>query len=371
MISLRKKTKSIIIGDAKNQFIKYLFKHIRDEDVDLEVGSVTSADKSYYDGALIDFSSKLDLVLPFFNTIIVIIKMYFFFFIFGHRYKSINIQYISGFYYFLIKTGVIKKEQLIISFWGSDINNLQDKNLYKIKYIIEKSKLITCATEDVKKKLIERFSLNENLILVIKYGLEPLEYIKNNSLSRLECKHLFGIESEKITIVIGYNASKNQQHIKIIQVLKEKLPGSLLNRIKFILPLTYGRDEEYISTLKNEFSGLNVLFLEKYLTDKDVSSLRILADIFINLQVHDVFSGSMQEHLYAQGLVITGSWLNYVELRNYENFIEISDIDLIGEKICEILHSNIISSRSETYIKDIYDLSSWNVLKKKWAAIIK
>src|SRR5690606_21923209 len=107
-----------------------------------------------------------------------------------------------------------------------------------------------------------------------------------------------------------------------------------------IFPFTYGGNNHYISRVKEklERSSLNYRIIEDYLSDEQISLLRLATDLFIQVQTTDAFSGSMREHLFAKNMVVTGSWLPYQTLvRKGIYFETIKGLQFLGEKVSDLM----------------------------------
>jgi hypothetical protein len=73
---------------------------------------------------------------------------------------------------------------------------------------------------------------------------------------------------------------------------------------------------------------LSYRVLDTALSDREVAMLRCATDILIHVPISDVFSAAMLETLYAGGLLITGAWLPYSELRHaHVSFDAIATLD--------------------------------------------
>jgi hypothetical protein len=110
-------------------------------------------------------------------------------------------------------------------------------------------------------------------------------------------------------------------------------------------------------------SNLNFIIFEEYMTDLMVARLRKATDIYVNLQVTDMLSGAMQEHIYAGNQVITGKWLAYQELKDIgANFHEVYSIEELPSLIIQCK-----KNLNEKKMQDaIYCLSSWNKVIDGW-----
>ena len=103
------------------------------------------------------------------------------------------------------------------------------------------------------------------------------------------------------------------------------------NRIFIILPWTYGVDD---NGYKSEIEKLLIdhydyVFLTKRLSDEEIVALRMVTDVLIEVQKTDALNATMLETMYANGDVITGSWLQYQDI--YDRGVKMYQVDSVGE----------------------------------------
>jgi hypothetical protein len=184
-----------------------------------------------------------------------------------------------------------------------------------------------------------------------------------------QCKAKFGLNTDKITITIGYNASNNNQHLKVL----ESLIASKTIRTKsfeVLLPLTYGRTKDYVDKIVLLLEKLKIEYktLNHFLSATEVMYLRYATDIFIQAPLSDALSGSLREHIYAKNIVITGSWLPYQILnQNGIFFFKVDDFNQIPE-LLNTISSNFRAEKNKCDKNPelIYNISSWNRVVHDW-----
>jgi hypothetical protein len=227
----------------------------------------------------------------------------------------------------------VKKE--IITIWGSELLQCTKKKRLENQLYYNEADCITVSTEQMRSELNRQYSHKyENYTRINRFGLSVFDCIdeisKKESREEL-CSH-FGItDPTKIMVLIGYNGRPRQKLIELTQALK-KIPVELQQRVVAIYTLTYGMDEKYYEEIQNEISSLKIekVILKDYMNETETARLRCISDILLHAQPTDAFSASLQECLYAGGVVINGSWLHYGELERYgiklieyNNFIEL------------------------------------------------
>ncbi|MEN4054155.1 glycosyltransferase [Sulfurimonas sp. NWX79] len=287
-----------------------------------------------------------------------------------YNFDIVNIH-VSRWFYLLILPTLIK-QKLIITFYGSDFYRTSNliKDIQKVIY--KKADAITFTNPLTMKSFLNYYNNFKDKSYVCRFGLKTLDYIdKNRDKSKTEIKQSLGYNSKKIIITCGYNSTKAQQHTKIIESIK-KLDDSLLKKIQFIFPMTYG-DNLNRENIKNilKSSNLDYIVLEDFLYKDENAYIKLASDIMINILETDSFSGTMQEFLYANNVVITGSWLPY-ELFDKEGikYYKIDDTKELKKTITKIVNNMKEYKRDLLVNQDIiYRLSSWKNCIESWVNV--
>ncbi len=307
--------------------------------------------------------------LIFFFTILWIIKQY----LFGNRYDTIQIHYLILSYNKLIYLFKLISNNIVGVFWGSDLFRQKKENYAKLHQICLKCNVLNFSTETMEEFYKKNISFLPEKIKIsrCRFGLSNLSIIDSlrNQTKLSLIKHL-GISEEYLSkkiITIGYNGKREQQHLKVIESLKE-----LSNKNDYLLlfPVTYGKNAMYIDEIKSKAleSNFESVFFESYLTDEKVAALRLLSDVFIQVQITDALSGSTQEHLYAGSFTIVGDWLPYKVLQ--ESGVVFNSVRSISEINGVIKSFNPeCTDFKETNISAIGMLSSWQYTIKDWVML--
>ena len=287
-----------------------------------------------------------------------------------NNFDLVNIHFSRWFYLLILK--ILIKQKLVITFYGSDFYRTSDfiKNIQKIIY--KKADAITFTNPMTKDSFFKYYNDFEEKSFVARFGLKTLDYIdKNRTKDKKEIKQSLGYDTEKIIITCGYNSTKAQQHEKIIENIL-KLDEKLLNKIQFIFPMTYG-DNVHKENIKSilESTNLDYKVLEEFLYTDNNSYIKLASDIMINVLETDSFSGSMQEFLYADNIVVTGSWLPY-ELFDIEgiNYYKIDNIIELGSMLYKMVVNLDEDKRNLSDNKIIINkLSSWKNNLNNWIEV--
>lgn len=286
------------------------------------------------------------------------------------EFDIVNIH-VSRWFYLLILSTLIK-QKLIITFYGSDFYRTSNtiKNIQKILY--EKADAITFTNPLTKQSFLDYYKQFDEKSYVCRFGLKTLDFIdKNRDKNREDLKKYLGYNQQKIIVTCGYNATIAQQHDKIIENIIN-LPKEIKDKVEFIFPLTYG-DVTNKEKIKNRLieSDLDYLVLEDFLYEDENAYVKLASDIMINILETDSFSGSMQEFLYANNIIITGSWLPY-DLFDKEGikYHKVDTTDELKYKLKELIENiNYHKKNLDNNREIIYKLSSWENNIKSWQEV--
>lgn len=260
---------------------------------------------------------------------------------------------------------------LIATVYGSEFYRSTPVLKRLQRRIYDRASAITLANTATFSEFNQFYQCNyQGKLANLRYGLAPLDYL--NALSGVtaeQCKIQMGIDPDYLVVTCGSNGNRNQQHFEIIKSICNEL-SHVSRKILFLFPMTYNYTYEYrdyvIKTLRS--SSLNYRVVTDFLSENEVAYIRKCTDIFINLQTTDQLSGAMQEHLYENNIVITGSWLPYQLLE--DRGIALNKIDSVGE-VGAVLTK--IINRFECYKEQtgnaraiIGEMSSWQNCMNNW-----
>ncbi|MDD5405352.1 MAG: glycosyltransferase [Sulfurovaceae bacterium] len=261
----------------------------------------------------------------------------------------------------------LTKQKLVVTVYGSDFYRMGmiARNIQKLLY--KKADVITFTNPLTKQGFLDYYDDFEVKSRVCRFGLKTLDFIdKNRNKDRLSIKEHLGYSLDKIIVTCGYNATKGQQHEKIIENIL-KLNTKILDKIQFIFPMTYG-DKIHKDKIKKilQETSLDYKVLENFLFGDDNAYIKLASDVMINILHTDSFSGSMQEFLYANNIVITGSWLPYKifdQLGIYYHKIDF--LETLADKLMEVL-SDMDKEKTVKNVQIIHLLSSWDNNIQSW-----
>lgn len=371
-----------ILGDPSSIWIKTYVNEVFENDSDSIViftdKPVNEETQNFYSNKIKIISCsnkkivkklKLDKILYLLKTLYAFSK--------EEKFDYLHVHYVNN--RKLIAVNAVKRyvKKIIITFWGSDLLRKDRNELNKMSKYLENANKITVGSNEMKKFFINNFPEKiSNKISVVRFGVNGLSAIYNMQTSQSDIKVNWGIPNEKYVFTIGYNGSEQQNHIRVLNELKN-IPENLRNNIYLILPMTYGLNEDYYKKIKTliEDIGCEYLLLLDYMDTDEIAKLCNITDVFVHAQKTDAFSASVQEYLCAGKLLINPSWITYDELINNHVFYwEFKTYDELKTKIEHFISSGLTDDE-EKFLNNnkqiMFMLSSWDSLRHKWLELYK
>ena len=256
-----------------------------------------------------------------------------------HYCTPANLKYIHHF---------PKDKKVICSFWGSDLmRETGVANVFYVKKALDRANVITIQNVELAEMLYCKYGRElQNKTKIIQFTIHTkiydfIDLLRNNTERIENFKTNYNIPHDKIVITVSHNAFAANNHFNILEVLEE-LSSQLKSMIVVVLPLGYGRNDEYIHRLERykESSKIELVLLHQFFGPKETAFLRLCTDLMIQMPISDALSGAMTEVLYAGNHVIVGAWLPYGLLRrNGINYTEIEKYNELGGVIENYLNN--------------------------------
>lgn len=283
----------------------------------------------------------------------------------------LSIQYALPIYRYFFSHFKNRSKSVSVCIWGSDFYRVSQSTLFQMeKYFLKSDKIILCNSKMASDftSFFERIPIEK--IVQSGFGiakLDSIDYIKKTK-SDIQLKKELNFPDDKIIISVGYNGFEAQQHLKIISELR-KLSPSVIDKIFVVVQFGYGGDLAYKERIKKELNSVNVSFqiLDEFLSNEDVSKIRICSDVVLNAQISDAASASIQEHLFAGAVLLAGSWLPYSYFS--QNGIKIWTFDWndFSDKLERIiLYFPEYSISTQDNKRNVSNLSSWSNRIDEW-----
>jgi len=289
-------------------------------------------------------------------------------------FDIINMQYVE--YQYLADLVILKfifKAKLVLSYWGSDLLRVGDRELGYAGRFSRFADFVTFDNIDLELKFKKTYKWagrvpKETVML----GLPVLDHIKGKPKggSKDGIRKKWGVGGGKVVIAIGYNGIPQQQHKKVLRAL-ESLDNAYKEKIVLLLQMSYGGTRSYRDSVvaAARRAGFQYIDIQRFLTDGEVAEIRVLTDIFINAQVTDAFSGSVCECLFAGAVLINAKWLRYKELGKYSlGYLEFGGFNEIGQIIEGVLKAPPDVKKNTGVI---WQLRSWERCAPKWENVYR
>lgn len=277
-----------------------------------------------------------------------------------------------AYFYQLIRK---KTKHLNLNIGGSDFYraNTEERNF--------KKKLIQCADKVTAETTgiiqdVEMYykDVVHNKIGLLPFGIEVLDFmhfVKQEDQYRFKKDH--HISQNKLVVTCGHNAAKEHQHMAIIDALCA-LPKEIKEKITCVFPMTYpsGMDT-YIDEVHSRMQGTDIdyVILTDFMDFQEMAEYAMISDIMIHVQTTDQLSSTMLEELYAESIVIAGSWLPYQSL--HEKGIYFLDVNTIPDSTDimkdVVTHVEAYRDKCKGNKKIVWEHSSWDELAPKWHAL--
>jgi hypothetical protein len=363
--------KILYLADINSPLVLNLINNLKKANPKWEIDILSNSELKYSIDTS-SFSNIYTINQNHFLSKIPILKMFWYSFLLNKeliniekKYDYIHMLFVHVSYWCLINKIKAKCNKFIITVFGSDYYKSPVIVKKMISFIVQKTDLITATNEKTLSEFSTYYSVSEKNKSIVRFGLEALENIKSEYLiPQINHKNHFNIGNE-LVITCGYNGSKNQNHLPIIEQIakiKNNLPPFVL-----LFPISTGINENYLNEIKQKLEQYNLkhYFITNYLTNLEVAKLRLATDIMIQVQNTDQLSGSMQEHLFAKNKVITAEWLPYAIFDNLGiRYFKIKSLDNLAETILNAVNSSEIDYTENQQI--IWELSSWETCITNW-----
>lgn len=269
---------------------------------------------------------------------------------------------------------ILKKKgrKTVVTLWGSDFHRVPDELRQKARKLYDNVDIIHIANPEVQKDFVNYYNDYENKTgwNKVGFGDNKLQRIDEiiNSEKREITRSLVGLPQNCFVITCGYKAYHVLQHHLIIDAI-EKIKDILPKNYVLVFPLTYHRNEEYVSQIKQRLKESDLYFksFDEFLTEDEISRIRISSDIYITIPETDGASSSLLEYLTAGNIVIAGEWLPYQLHKSMGLYFHTTSMDDLANKIKEVvLNFEEFKEQAKINKTIILDNFSWPVRIKEW-----
>lgn len=284
------------------------------------------------------------------------------------NYDYIVIFYVNPLWGLLIPFMLSKK--VILVFYGSEFYQSNFIEMISIRLLsLIASKIVF--TSDKMKNDMKKISTFQKYY-TIRFGNSILPHISSlKSLnSKSEIKKIYGINPNKVTVTVGYNGSKFQNHLTIIDSIG-RIPNKAKEKLHLLIPLNYGLSDDYNDEIISRLISIGVDYtpLYEFLKPKEVAIIRFLSDFYINNIETDNMSESVLEYLYADNVTLMTSRVNYDEYEtlglHFERFDDLDAfLELFMNQVESYNHSN--TRKNQINLNDF----SWELCVTRWIDLL-
>lgn len=284
------------------------------------------------------------------------------------KYDIIDFHYYSSLYFPLIPVAKALDKKTKITLWGSDLLRATKEEIVGQRPGYDMVDRIQVATSFMYNSLFTVYPQVKDKTIVLPFGNQVLDDFNLRYGELKDSSFLSHYDSTKRMIVCGYNGTVGQRHLDMAKMLNE-LPEEIQKTLYVVFPMTYGATPSYIKKLKDCINGHGYSYdiLYKRLTDKQLFDLRRLSNIVLNIQITDVFSGSIQEHVFCNNVLLVGDWLPYDIMKEAGIFFLTTSLDRLSISFLDVIYNyKTYKDKCSNNQNLIYEISSWKGLVGKW-----
>ncbi|OAI44825.1 hypothetical protein AYO42_00475 [Rhizomicrobium sp. SCGC AG-212-E05] len=287
-------------------------------------------------------------------------------------YDAVNIHFLHPIYADLLDSLKVRGRRLVASIWGSDFLRANDAQRAVLRDILAQAHVITTNNPEIRQQLQAAYPEAEPKVRIMSYGMRSLSVIDQvlRKETQAQSRAALGVDPDKIIVVCGYNATRAQQHMTMIQAIAA-LPPDVKARQQFIVQATYPDDAAYKDEIAAALdkAGIAYLMLRENMDLEDICRLRIVSDVTLNIQTTDSLAGSIQEHLYAGSALIVGRWLPYEMFEKMGASVQrVETAAQIAEALAVARRKPDPSVTRPDYVRQIHEAACWgsDSLMEKW-----
>lgn len=259
-------------------------------------------------------------------------------------------------------------------FCGSDIIRSSFWRTLRLRSLLGKVDHVVCASSNVRQAYDTKIGNDASTpCTTIRLGITSFDYIdaRLSNGTKNDAKQELNIPLDKITLSIGYNASGAQNHLPVLEQIR-CLPQDVRDKLVILLPMTYGGNSRYISSVQKTVSqvGCEFLIFRNFMDGDQIARLRLATDIFINAQMSDGLSASVLEALYAGAILLNASWLSYREYLEWGlSLLSFSRFEDIPKLVTSVFSK---AGKEESPSRAVLrEKVSWNQCQEAWGRLLR
>ncbi len=294
------------------------------------------------------------------------------------RYDCLHIHFFGWFHAALALAARHFFPRIVVSIYGADFYRAGPLAHRVQRRALSSMDLVTVSNPETGRQLRRKYGARRlPPIAACSFGLTPLAELRKavETTSVKEARRRLGIPPDAVAVTCAYNRSPGHRHLAIIEQVGT-LSSEIRDSLFLVLPLTYGgASPGYVESIEERLTrtGVRHLVLTSYLSNLQTAELRLATDIFIHVPISDQLSGTMQEHLFAGSVVVTGSWLPYSTFRELGVvFLEVARIEDLARLIPSVLDDlENLKTRARVNRELIWELSNWDTRIPHWIDVYR
>jgi len=283
--------------------------------------------------------------------------------------QIVDIQWCGHYYSKYMDSIKRRKVKIVSSLFGSDFYRSTDAQHALQTKIYNYANTIVIGP-NMHADFTKVYPQFENKIRYCHFGSKRLDLVMQlrKDKRKATLREKYQIPSDKICVAIGYSANPLQQHFLILDAI-ERLQNEDKERLYLLLPMTYGDLDNYVDQVINKLKALKVDYIcfckqnskfAGWLTDEEISEIRIITDVTVNVQTTDALSSSIKEAFAADNILLVGDWLPYDIYKNMNLFFIRSDANSIFYNLQQIIKDyEDLRIRTSNNAEIIYNFASW------------
>lgn len=263
--------------------------------------------------------------------------------------------------------------------YGSDILRRNESQDWLLSIGLRKLDAVAATNHNVLGRLVQDFPfLSHKEHTIVRFGLPVLPCLDGNSLDAAQARSKLGFDTEKSLISLGYSASAGQRQLELIDFFARY--SQEMRHLQFVVPVQYGselvaREVERACRNANVASDRTMFHVLRSFHDVKMTALmRRATTALINHSVTDSFSGTVQEVVYAGGLVAAGEHLPYRRMPGYGSAIRLYSTlaEVAAALEPESLHA--WQEKANAHLREnretLNATSSWSAVLPDWESLI-
>ncbi|MDO4303792.1 MAG: glycosyltransferase [Bacillota bacterium] len=297
---------------------------------------------------------------------------------FKNKIDIIHVHYVEPLHLLYFFPFWNRAKRRILTFWGSDIYTITQAKKVLLRYFLKHASSIIFMISNQYEFFQSIYGHKyDDKVKIIDFGnglIDELDVVMSNY-SKEDCKNHFKMPLDKLSVHIGYNASRAQQHLEIVEKLL-LLPKDTLAQMELVFSVAYKCDDDFESYKRQltdmmDKAKMSYRFFDEYLQGEELAMFRRACDLFVYGQKTDARSESPLEYVYAGAGFLCPGWLadNYELLDQSDiRYYVYDDFNTLCESV-QLCLDNIDAPEgkiSEWGRQKIREEISWDAVGEKW-----